>query len=105
MPGTTALRALGGSRARREFLTVLAVGCGLLGPVAAQAAGASIRPLPITPSSAPFGAMVPHSAPGMTEREYVLRGHARTFTDSGPTGNKPAYATRVLIRRPAHFNG
>jgi hypothetical protein len=41
----------------------------------------------------------------MTEREYLLRGHARTFTDSGPTGSSPAYATRLLIRRPAHFNG
>ena len=35
----------------------------------------------------------------------LLRGRARTFTDSGPTGDKPAYTTRVLVRRPNHFNG
>jgi hypothetical protein len=81
------------------------IAAALLVPAAAQAAGTSIQPLPITSSSAPFGAIVAHSAPGVTEREYVLRGHARTFTDSGPTGQKPAYATRVLVRRPAHFNG
>jgi hypothetical protein len=90
---------------RRRFLIVLAVGSALLGPAAAQASSASLRPIPITQSSQPFGAMVPHSAPGMTEREYVFRGHARTFTDNGPTGSAPAYATRVLIRRPDHSNG
>ncbi len=89
----------------RTFCAILAIGCALAAPAAALANGPELQPLPITASSQPFGAMVAHSAPGMTEREYVLSGHARTFTDNGPTGQAPAYLTRVLVRTPADFNG
>jgi hypothetical protein len=89
----------------RAFCVALAIACALAAPADALANQPNIQPLPITASSQPFGAMVPNSAPGMTEREYMLSGHARTFTDSGPTGQAPAYVTRVLVRIPANFNG
>jgi hypothetical protein len=90
---------------RWALCALLVFGCALVTPTAAGAAGPTVQPLRITSSSVPFGAMVSGSAPGMSEREYVLRGHARTFTDAGPTGRSPAYATRLLVRRPANFNG
>jgi hypothetical protein len=90
---------------RRALFGVLVFACAMVWPTAAGAAGPSVEPLPISSTSVPFGALVSGTAPGVSEREYVLRGHARTFSDTGPTGNAPAYATRLLVRRPANFNG
>jgi hypothetical protein len=90
---------------RRGAVCALLVFIALVGPSAAWAAGPSVEPLRITSSSVPFGAMVSGSAPGVSEREYVLHGQARTFSDAGPTGSTRDYATRLLVRRPENFDG
>lgn len=89
---------------RKSDIVVLTV-CALMFCPAASASTPTLQPLPITPTSVPFGATVPGSPAGVSEHEYVLSGHARTFTDGGPTGDAPAYSTRLLVRRPAHFDG
>ncbi len=99
------------------FVAGLAVCATMMGGTAstavASAGGAGIAlptptltPLPITPSSAPFGAMVAGSAPRTVETEYVLRGSARTWNDSGaPSAGTQQYTTRLLVRTPARFGG
>lgn len=95
--------------ARRVLVAVLAVVATTALPGVASAAAATspptLRLVPITGTSVPFGALVAGATPGVTEQEYLLRGRARTFSDAGATGETPAYVTRLLVRRPEHFSG